>query len=226
MFLGLAALLPLVWLATLGQPAAVQSRRGPLRGNSARDAERRRLGHSALERPRLHREAAAAVLGHGLELVALWRRASLRRGSIRRCVRWARWPWCGSWRRGYGAQPAGWRAAAVLSGMLLFVVLGQLLTLDMSLTFYMTSSLAGILAGAAQRQRRVARWMLLAWGAAALGVLTKGLVAAAIPAAVLLCTALYSRDCRAVAPAAVGVGPAAVSGHYGALALAGGAPAQ
>src|SRR5258708_19509677 len=38
------------------------------------------------------------------------------------------------------------------------------------------------------------RWMLVAWGAAALGVLTKGLVAAAIPAAVLLLYSAYSRD--------------------------------
>ena len=36
--------------------------------------------------------------------------------------------------------------------------------------------------------------MLLAWVAAALGVLTKGLVAAAIPAAVLVIYSLYARD--------------------------------
>ncbi len=36
--------------------------------------------------------------------------------------------------------------------------------------------------------------MLLAWAAAALGVLTKGLVAAAIPAAVLILYSLYARD--------------------------------
>ncbi len=42
-------------------------------------------------------------------------------------------------------EAAAWRAAAVLCGMLMFVVLGQLLTLDMSLTFYMTLSLAGFL---------------------------------------------------------------------------------
>jgi len=36
--------------------------------------------------------------------------------------------------------------------------------------------------------------MLLAWAATALGVLTKGLVAAAIPAAVLILYSLYSRD--------------------------------
>ena len=40
-------------------------------------------------------------------------------------------------RRLWGAQ-AAWRARAVLTGMLMFVMLGQLLTLDMSLTFYMT----------------------------------------------------------------------------------------
>ena len=97
---------------------------------------------------------------------------------------------------------AGWRAAAVLSSLLLFVVLGQLLTLDMSLTFYMTLSLSGFLlaqrrphsdkadrVGAPER-----RWMLLAWAAAGLGVLTKGLEAAVIPAAVLVLYSLASRD--------------------------------
>ncbi|MEA3198496.1 MAG: hypothetical protein QOF32_2548 [Gammaproteobacteria bacterium] len=87
---------------------------------------------------------------------------------------------------------AGWRAAAVLSGMLMFVVLGQLLTLDMSLTFYMTLSLAAFLS--AQQAARPLRWMLLAWAAAGLGVLTKGLIAAAIPTAVLILYSLYSRD--------------------------------
>jgi 4-amino-4-deoxy-L-arabinose transferase-like glycosyltransferase len=87
---------------------------------------------------------------------------------------------------------AGVRAAAVLAGMLIFVALGQLLTLDMSLTFYLTLSLGGFLL--AQQSMRPRRWMLLAWAAAALGVLTKGLVAAAIPVAVLILYSLYARD--------------------------------
>ena len=88
---------------------------------------------------------------------------------------------------------AGWRAAAVLSGMFMFVVLGQLMTLDMSLTFWMTASLAGFLL--AQRAPSAERgWMLFAWLAAALGVLTKGLVAAAIPTAVLVIYSLWMRD--------------------------------
>jgi 4-amino-4-deoxy-L-arabinose transferase-like glycosyltransferase len=88
---------------------------------------------------------------------------------------------------------AGWRAAAVLAGMFMFVVLGQIMTLDMSLTFWMTGSLAGfLLAQHAPSAER--RWMMFAWSAAALGVLTKGLVAAAIPAAVLLIYSLWMRD--------------------------------
>jgi len=87
---------------------------------------------------------------------------------------------------------AGIRAAAVIGGMLMFVVLGQLLTLDMSLTFYMTLSLAAFLC--AQASTRPGPFMLLAWAATAFGVLTKGLVAAAIPAAVLILYSLYSRD--------------------------------
>jgi 4-amino-4-deoxy-L-arabinose transferase-like glycosyltransferase len=94
-------------------------------------------------------------------------------------------------RRLWSAE-AAWRAAAVLSGMLMFVVMGQLLTLDMSLTFWMTLSLAAFLLAQAAAQPR--RWMLVAWAAAGCGVLTKGLVAAAIPVAVLILYSGYSRD--------------------------------
>jgi 4-amino-4-deoxy-L-arabinose transferase-like glycosyltransferase len=87
---------------------------------------------------------------------------------------------------------AGWRAAAVLTGMLMFVVLGQLLTLDMSLSFYLTLSLVAFLL--AQRAPSPKSWMALAWAAAGCGVLTKGLIAAAIPAAVLILYSLYTRD--------------------------------
>ena len=99
-------------------------------------------------------------------------------------------------------EAAAWRSAAVLAGMLLFLVMGQLLTLDMSLTFYMTLAVGGFLraqsaapAGATGAAAR--RWMSVAWGAVGLGVLTKGLVAAAIPAAVFILYTLYTHD-RAV----------------------------
>jgi 4-amino-4-deoxy-L-arabinose transferase-like glycosyltransferase len=99
-------------------------------------------------------------------------------------------------------RAAGWRAAAVLASLMLFVVLGQLLTMDMSLTFYMTAALSGFLLGqrrphsdkALRAGKTERRWMLIAWAATGLGVMTKGLEAAAIPAAVLILYSLFSRD--------------------------------
>jgi 4-amino-4-deoxy-L-arabinose transferase-like glycosyltransferase len=88
-------------------------------------------------------------------------------------------------------EAGAWRTAAVLASLSLFTVMGQLLTLDMSLTFFMTLSLAGFLLAQRERWRG---WMLLAWLAAAFGVLTKGLIAAAIPAAVLLIYTLVTRE--------------------------------
>jgi 4-amino-4-deoxy-L-arabinose transferase-like glycosyltransferase len=92
-----------------------------------------------------------------------------------------------------GGRDTGWRAAAIASGMVMMVVLGQLVTLDMSLTFYMTASMTGFVLAQQTNDSRP-KWMLMAWIAAALGVLTKGLVAAAIPAAVLVIYSLCSRD--------------------------------
>jgi 4-amino-4-deoxy-L-arabinose transferase-like glycosyltransferase len=89
---------------------------------------------------------------------------------------------------------AALRTAAMLSSMLLFLIMGQLLTLDMSLTLYVTLALGGFLAAQSATPPRQRGWMLLAWSATALGVLTKGPVAAAIPAAVLVMYSLYARD--------------------------------
>jgi 4-amino-4-deoxy-L-arabinose transferase-like glycosyltransferase len=90
---------------------------------------------------------------------------------------------------------AGWRAGALLASMVLFLIMGQLLTLDMSLTWYVTLALVGFLrAQAPASGSRERGWMLLVWTATALGVLTKGLVAAVLPAAVLVLYSLYARD--------------------------------
>jgi 4-amino-4-deoxy-L-arabinose transferase-like glycosyltransferase len=86
------------------------------------------------------------------------------------------------------------RTAALLSSMPLFLIMGQLLTLDMSLTAYMTVALAAFLAAQSAEPRHERLLMLAAWAATALGVLTKGAVAAAIPAAVLVLYSLWSRD--------------------------------
>jgi 4-amino-4-deoxy-L-arabinose transferase-like glycosyltransferase len=102
----------------------------------------------------------------------------------------------------WGGEVA-WRSSAVLASMLLFVVMGQLLTLDMSLTFYLTLALAAFLLAqpractpgmSCMSDSAGRRWMVLAWVAAGLGVLSKGLVAAVIPAAVLVLYSLLARD--------------------------------
>ncbi len=92
-------------------------------------------------------------------------------------------------------EAVAWRAAAVLASLTLFVILGQLLTLDMSLSCWMTAALAGFLV-AQQERADGPGWMRFAWAATAAGVLTKGLVAAAIPAAVLVLYTLLARDTR------------------------------
>jgi len=62
---------------------------------------------------------------------------------------------------GLWGPAAAFVSAAVLASLMLFVFLGQLLTLDMSLTFYMTLALAGFLLGGGSPGR--GRWMLTAW---------------------------------------------------------------
>jgi 4-amino-4-deoxy-L-arabinose transferase-like glycosyltransferase len=187
----LAALLALLWLATL-------SSRPLFNPDEGRYAEIPREMHSGgdwvvphlnglayIEKPPLQYWATALsfrLLGPS-EFAARLYSALTALGTI--LLVWL------AARRLWGLE-AGWRAAAVLSGMLIFVVLGQLLTLDMSLTFYMTLSLTAFLA--AQQGAQARPWMLLAWAATGLGMLTKGLVAAAIPGAVLMLYSLYSRD--------------------------------
>jgi 4-amino-4-deoxy-L-arabinose transferase-like glycosyltransferase len=192
LYVGLAGLLSLVWLATLtGRPL--------FNPDEARYAEipREMLGGGDwviphlngldyIEKPPLQYWATAAVyrlLGVS-EFSARLYTALTALASVAVIGLLAARLW---------GTAAGWRAAAVLSGMFMYVILGQLMTLDMSLTFWMTASLAGFLL--AQHAHSSTRgWMMFAWVCAALGVLTKGLVAAAIPAAVLVIYSLCSRD--------------------------------
>jgi 4-amino-4-deoxy-L-arabinose transferase-like glycosyltransferase len=199
-YLGLSALVAVLWFAMLPLRPLFNPDEGryaeiPREMLAAGDWVIPHLnGLAYIEKPPLQYWATAAALsvfGHG-EFAARFYTACCALATLGAVWLVARGLW----------QPAaGWRAAAVLSSMLLFVVLGQLLTLDMSLTFYMTLSLAGFLL--AQQAPAVSGsplrspqhcWMLVAWGAAALGVLTKGLVAAAIPAAVLVLYTAYARD--------------------------------
>ena len=95
----------------------------------------------------------------------------------------------------FGAA-AGWVAASVLGGSLLYVMLGHVAVLDMSLSVFLASAIfAFVLAqrdGASPRDTR--HWMWAAYALLALAVLTKGLVGLVLPAATLVAYTLWQRD--------------------------------
>ncbi|MDP2793173.1 MAG: glycosyltransferase family 39 protein [Sulfurisoma sp.] len=95
----------------------------------------------------------------------------------------------------FGAA-AGWVAASVLGGSLLYVLLGHVAVLDMSLSVFLASAIfAFVLAqrdGASPKETR--HWMWAAYALLALAVLTKGLVGLVLPAATLVAYTLWQRD--------------------------------
>src|SRR5260221_153035 len=72
-----------------------------------------------------------------------------------------------------------------------------MLTLDMALTFFMSASVFAFAVAqhdSGESERR--RWMLVAWAAAALAVMTKGLVGIVLPAGAVAAYVLLHRDWR------------------------------
>jgi 4-amino-4-deoxy-L-arabinose transferase-like glycosyltransferase len=95
------------------------------------------------------------------------------------------------------APPAALCGAAVAASCALGVIIGHLLTLDMALTFFTSASVFAF--GVAQQDSAESgrrRWMLVAWAAAALAVLTKGLVGIVLPAGAVATYVLLHRDWR------------------------------
>lgn len=95
----------------------------------------------------------------------------------------------------FGAD-AGLYAALVLASSALYTAIGHINTLDMGVTFFMSLSLCGFLLAqrddASPRENRV--WMHVAWAAAALSVLSKGLIGLVLPGAVLVLYSAIQRD--------------------------------
>jgi 4-amino-4-deoxy-L-arabinose transferase-like glycosyltransferase len=91
---------------------------------------------------------------------------------------------------------AGLYAGLVLAGSVWLFGISHLVTLDAVLTFWLTLALCAFLRAqqAHDSKPRVRRWMLVAYAATAAGVLTKGLVALAIPFASLFLYTLVTRD--------------------------------
>lgn len=96
----------------------------------------------------------------------------------------------------FGSPAAGWVAASVLGGSLLYVLLGHVAVLDMSLSVFLASAIFAF--ALAQRDaatpRETRHWMWAAYALLALAVLTKGLVGLVLPAATLVAYTLWQRD--------------------------------
>ena len=86
-------------------------------------------------------------------------------------------------KRTYG-EKAGWAAAAVLAGSPLYVLLGQVNTLDMGVTLFLS---AAVFAFALER------WLLF-WVACALAVLSKGLIGIVLPLGAVFWYVVLKRD--------------------------------
>ncbi len=99
----------------------------------------------------------------------------------------------------YGRE-TGLYAAAVSASSFLYVFISQANTLDMGLTFFLTAAICSfVLAqfdGQTDRGRRT--WMLAAWTAAALAVLSKGLIGLLLPGGALFFYILIQRDWRRI----------------------------
>jgi 4-amino-4-deoxy-L-arabinose transferase-like glycosyltransferase len=91
---------------------------------------------------------------------------------------------------------AGWMAAAVMGSCWGYFLGTQFVTLDMTLTAFMTGALCAFLVAQDGRTdaRGRRRFMLLAWVLCALGVLTKGVVGVALPILALGVYVVVNRD--------------------------------
>jgi len=87
-------------------------------------------------------------------------------------------------------------SACVLGSSLLWVMIGHVNTLDMGVSFFLSSAVfCFVLAQRDDAQPREARnYMWLAWLALALAVLSKGLIGLVLPAATLVGYSLWQRD--------------------------------
>jgi 4-amino-4-deoxy-L-arabinose transferase-like glycosyltransferase len=95
-----------------------------------------------------------------------------------------------------GGPRLGLYSAAALGGCLWYVLNAHILTLDSGLTLWMSVGFGALLlaqrSAATERGRRV--WMLFAWSALALAVLSKGLIGIVLPGASLVVYSLLTRD--------------------------------
>ena len=100
-------------------------------------------------------------------------------------------------RRLFGGQ-AGLYAALVLGSSLLWVLIAHVNTLDMGVSFFLSAAVCAFVLAQSDPadERSRTRWMLAAWAALALAVLSKGLIGLVLPGAALVLYMVIERDWR------------------------------
>ena len=92
----------------------------------------------------------------------------------------------------WGAR-AGILAGTILGSSLLYNVMAHVITLDMSLSFFLQLAWTGFILAQVEPQRS-RQWMWLAWAGLALAALSKGLVAGVLTGGVLVAYTVLNRD--------------------------------
>ncbi len=93
----------------------------------------------------------------------------------------------------FGREAAAY-AAILLGSSMLYALMGHINTLDMGVTFFITLGIVSLLIAQQHGQTRSTRWMLLAWAALGLAVLSKGLMGVVLPGAALFIYMVAQRD--------------------------------
>src|SRR5512146_26328 len=92
-------------------------------------------------------------------------------------------------------RTAGIYAALLLGSSMLYAMMAHINTLDMGVTFFITLGIFSLLI--AQKEEHITQrrsWMLLAWAALALAVLSKGLMGLILPGTALFLYSVFNRD--------------------------------
>jgi len=101
--------------------------------------------------------------------------------------------------RATAGRELAWVATATLGAMCYYFLIAHINTTDMGLTAFMTLTLVGLMRGfgvAGQSRTATRAWMIAAWVGAALGFLSKGLIAIVLPGAIFVIYLLITRQWR------------------------------
>ena len=94
----------------------------------------------------------------------------------------------------FGREAANY-AAMLLGSSMLYALMAHINTLDMGVTFFITLGIVALLLGQSETDKKMQRnWMVLAWAALGLAVLSKGLMGLVLPGAALFVYMAVQRD--------------------------------